>query len=78
MPLPASDVALACTVGEDYTSAAGNSVDDTTPALVVEAHGDMSRVRIPPLLKDVKISLTVLHLCVYLYDFRLLLCSGGM
>jgi len=78
MPRPASDVAFDCPVSEDYTSAAGDSVDDTTPALVVEAHGDMSRVRIPPLLKEVKISLTVLHLYVYLYDFRLLLCSGGM
>jgi len=46
----------------------GIPVDRETPASVAVVHGDMCRVQIPPLFKDVKTSLIGVHVYIYIYD----------
>jgi len=62
MFLIASDVAIGRPVCSECTSVTDILVDCAIRASVTAAHDDMCRVRIPPLFKDVKISLIVVHI----------------
>jgi len=67
MRIPASEVALDCTVDAECTLEACISDDHAIPASVEAVPGDIDHVQIPPLLKDVNIGLIVILGYIHLY-----------